>query len=351
MKTWNKVVDLLASRPGVAMLVGASDTGKTTLAVSLTNQLLATGVRVAVVDGDIGQSDLGPPGTVGMGIPEGQIERMSDVPLHAAYFVGSNSPEGHSLSLLVGASRMIAEARARGAQAVILDTTGLVQGRAARVLKHFKFELIRPDYVLALQRENELESLLRPLERLAGPMVIRVRASARAQSRSRHQRKLLRERALRAHLAGGRLQECRLDEVSLLRTIYRTGRRVSPSEYPSLSQRLGCPVVHAEWIPEGLYLVLDGSFEQRRLDRLKEQEGVEQIFTSRVERLRELLVGLTDGHGNWLGIGVLTQIDFSRETATIFTKVDMRQAKAVHVGILRVTTEGEELGKIFPNDI
>ncbi|MDQ7793477.1 MAG: Clp1/GlmU family protein [bacterium] len=349
MKLWSKVADLVVDRPGLVFLLGGPDTGKTTLATVLANHLLAAGIPVAIVDGDMGQSDIGPPGTVGLGIPDVPFQRLSELPLRAAYFVGSNSPEGHSLSVLVGCSRMIGQARSLGARAIILDTTGLVHGRAARVLKHFKLELLQPDYIVVLQKENELEHLLKHLPDQA--RVIRVKASPRSQIRSRHQRKLLRERAFRASLAGGRLHEFGLDQVSLCGTIYRTGRALDASEYPGLSQRLGCPVVHAEWIPEGMYLVLEGSYEQARMDRLKEQEGVDQVLTSRADRFRDLLVGLTGGEREWLDIGVLTEVDFASARARVYTRADGELVRAIEVGVLRVSPSGEEMGKIFPNDI
>jgi polynucleotide 5'-hydroxyl-kinase GRC3/NOL9 len=351
MKAWNQAAESLAAQPGLAMLLGASDTGKSSLAALLANHLLGAGIRVAVVDADIGQSDIGPPGTVGMGLPAKPIRRLADVTLEDAYFVGSNSPEGHSLSLLVGCAQMVARARDLGAEAIILDTTGLVHGRGARVLSHFSRDLLRPDFVVALEREGELEHLLRPMATVPGLNLIRLRASPRAQLRSRQQRKSARERAFRSHLAGARTLELPLDRVNLLRTIYGTGRRLDAAEYPGLSERLGCPVLHAEWIAEGLYLVLGGSFEQGRMDRLKEQEGVEQILTSRTDRLRDLLVGLAGPDNDWQGIGILLGLDFDNRMVQIHTVADAARIRAIHVGILRVSISGEEMGRIFPNDI
>src|SRR5882724_8235066 len=51
---------------GVALLVGATDRGKTTFAAMAAAILAGELSKVAVVDADIGQSEIGPPGTVGM---------------------------------------------------------------------------------------------------------------------------------------------------------------------------------------------------------------------------------------------------------------------------------------------
>ncbi len=49
---------------GVCLLLGAADTGKTSLVLALANELSAQR-PVGIVDADIGQSHIGPPTTVG----------------------------------------------------------------------------------------------------------------------------------------------------------------------------------------------------------------------------------------------------------------------------------------------
>ena len=51
-------------KKGICLILGASDTGKTTLAEALTKQLVKK-QPVGIVDADIGQSHIGPPTTVG----------------------------------------------------------------------------------------------------------------------------------------------------------------------------------------------------------------------------------------------------------------------------------------------
>ncbi|MGH7279683.1 MAG: Clp1/GlmU family protein, partial [Candidatus Rokuibacteriota bacterium] len=51
----------------VTLVVGESEAGKTSLVAALGNALIARGLSVAVVDADVGQSEIGPPATVGLG--------------------------------------------------------------------------------------------------------------------------------------------------------------------------------------------------------------------------------------------------------------------------------------------
>lgn len=57
-REWFGVLDILEKEKGIAILLGATDTGKSTLAKFLIHQLCQRGLMVALVDADIGQSFL-----------------------------------------------------------------------------------------------------------------------------------------------------------------------------------------------------------------------------------------------------------------------------------------------------
>ncbi len=58
----------IETRPIVAIVLGPIDSGKTSFCTYLTNKLLSGNNKVAVLDGDLGQSDIGPPCTVAYAI-------------------------------------------------------------------------------------------------------------------------------------------------------------------------------------------------------------------------------------------------------------------------------------------
>ena len=84
--------ELLKGR--IILVLGSVDTGKTTLVTYLANSLVKRGKRVAIVDADVGQSDIGPPTTIGLGLVESPIKKMREAKRLAMYFVGAISPEG-----------------------------------------------------------------------------------------------------------------------------------------------------------------------------------------------------------------------------------------------------------------
>src|SRR4030067_3879224 len=93
-KEWFEVLDVLEKEKGMAILLGATDTGKSTLAKFLIFNLCKRGLKVALVDADIGQSFLGPPSTIGFAVfksdPDWEIVLSSP----EIFLLGSTTPRG-----------------------------------------------------------------------------------------------------------------------------------------------------------------------------------------------------------------------------------------------------------------
>jgi polynucleotide 5'-hydroxyl-kinase GRC3/NOL9 len=152
---------------GVVLVVGGVDTGKTTLARWLAWRTAEAGQTVGWIDGDVGQSSLGAPGTMGLALVDAQAARYGGAPgLHRSFFVGATTPHRHMLPMLAGLERLRSAAVQAGAGLVVVDTTGLVDRRAGGgAIKEWIMELLRPSAVVAIQRGRELEHLLGALRR------------------------------------------------------------------------------------------------------------------------------------------------------------------------------------------
>jgi polynucleotide 5'-hydroxyl-kinase GRC3/NOL9 len=169
---------------GALMVVGAPDVGKSTFARYLYSRLVSEGKRAAFLDGDPGQSVLGPPTTITLAVgrpgesqfpPGGEVRR---------WFIGSVTPSGHMLHVLVGAARLVRVALELGVDAVIYDTSGLVDpGQGGNALKLAKIDLLRPTSVYAIQSGDELEPLLIPLRHSQRARVFDLSASPEARRR------------------------------------------------------------------------------------------------------------------------------------------------------------------------
>ena len=181
----------IASWHGSVLVVGASDTGKSTFVRYLYARLLENRGRVAFLDADVGQNGYCLPATMVMARNAGPED--ATFPPRAArrvWFVGSNAPPGHMLRMVLGVSCLF---RSLEADAQVVDTTGFVDlDRGGVNLKWAKIELLRPCTIVAFQREDELRPLLLPLHSLPGVRVVELPVPAAVRERSKAERRAYR---------------------------------------------------------------------------------------------------------------------------------------------------------------
>jgi polynucleotide 5'-hydroxyl-kinase GRC3/NOL9 len=271
---WTAALHAAAAAP-VTLVIGANDTGKSTLVGRLAGALAVRGHAVAVVDADLGQSDVGPPTTVGLGRVRGPLARLADAELLDLEFLGVTSPAACPAATADATARQVARARAAGFERVLVDTSGLVEGALGRALKRLKLERVAPDALLVLQRTAECEPILSALPPRVRPRVVRLPAAAPGR-RTPAVRRHARRRSLDAHLAGAAPLTLDLADVTV---------RPAPGA-------------------RGL--------------TLPEAAGA--------------LVALADHEGRTLGLGWISAIDLDAAQLTVQTGVDGARVAAVMVG-------------------
>lgn len=199
----------------MTMVIGTSDTGKTTLVTRLAGALAARGLSVGVVDADLGQSEIGPPTTIGLGRVAGPLQRLAQAEVLALHFVGVTSPAANLLGAVVGSRRMLDRARSAGLQRVIVDTSGLVAGGLGRALKQAKIELLDPDLVVCLERAGECDHIVGIYAAGGRPEILRLPASAQVRPRSAEDRRRHRQARLDAYFTGARPVALELGRVAV----------------------------------------------------------------------------------------------------------------------------------------
>ncbi|MBC8134275.1 MAG: hypothetical protein H8F28_00105, partial [Fibrella sp.] len=122
---WGPAQERIQSLPAGAsvLLLGGTDTGKTTFAALVARSLAEDSERIAVVDADIGQSEIAPPGTVGVAWARSDAERLSDLKPAGTFFVGSFSASTLPLEHATATLQAVRHARERNAERILIDTT------------------------------------------------------------------------------------------------------------------------------------------------------------------------------------------------------------------------------------
>jgi polynucleotide 5'-hydroxyl-kinase GRC3/NOL9 len=307
---------ILEQRLRVILLLGRSDAGKSSYARFLGRELAAAGERVAIVDADIGQKSIGPPTTVTLAHNAGAGDPWPVAP-EAFYFVGSPDPVGRMLPLVVGAARL---ARATDAAFVIVDTTGYVEG-AGRVLKGYKIDAVRPDLIVAIEKRQELEPILRPH---ATCRTIRLRPSRKARPRDRWERDVARENAFAAYFKDARRLELEFDRVVFQRSLLFTGEPIALPD-----------TLYAERTAEGVVAVAE-----------QPVPGIAAAKWLRVGFERGLLCGVADEYDEGVGLAIIESIDFGRRTVSLASPVPAEKLRVLQFGDLYIGLDGRELGRV-----
>jgi polynucleotide 5'-hydroxyl-kinase GRC3/NOL9 len=259
----------------VVLVMGAADAGKTTFIAWLANLGHARGLRVAIVDADIGQSEIGPPGTVGLGAVERPLVRPRDASLIALEFVGATSPGKQPWRTADATGKLATRARSTFDR-VLVDTSGFVAGGFAAAVKARKIAATDPDLVVVIQADDESEHLVGALAGRTRPRVVRLPAVVGAQPRSQGARRQRRVESLARHFAHG------------------TRRTVDAADVRVISLR-GEPVELASVAPH-------------------------------------TMVGLENAHGETLGVGLIEEIDTRRGTLSLQTTCAEERFASVRVG-------------------
>jgi polynucleotide 5'-hydroxyl-kinase GRC3/NOL9 len=334
----------------VIVVMGDKDTGKTTFVTSLANELFRQGCSVGVIDADVGQSDIGPPTTIGLGIVQRPLTALRDVALQSLYFVGDISPKGHLLPLAIGTRKMLDIALAQGIQKILIDTTGLVRGHLGRVLKQYKIELVAPDVIVCLQQAGECEPLLKSYQGFAKPRILRVAAHHRCRTKTPSERQTNRARLFDSYFTTAQTLRVSLAEVGLFETPLFSGIPLSAQELERLQGELSqaepflsapapgttprkAPAPRLLWgeaLDNDLLLVTSPKLRHYELMTLKNLiSDVNFIKNSSPEEYHNLLLGVLNKQGECSALGVLRSLDFSAKQAVLFTPASVQEMAAL----------------------
>jgi len=196
-ESWRELLDILKieDEQKSVYVIGCSDSGKTTFCRYLLENLLGK-FLTAYIDCDPGQSVIGPPTTVGMEIYESKV--LSDSKQYLM-FTGSTSPKGHLLQNLTSIKCLVDFANKSGVQRLVIDSSGFVLGGIAQEFQYNVIQLIKPDFIVAFQREDELEGILKNFNKYRQLKIFRFTVSEHVRQRTSLERQIYREEKFRGY--------------------------------------------------------------------------------------------------------------------------------------------------------
>jgi polynucleotide 5'-hydroxyl-kinase GRC3/NOL9 len=336
---WEGAARQFLATAGLTMVMGAPDTGKSTLCQYLVYRAYVAGEPVGLVDLDLGQSHLGPPGALGLGLFPPRFPGDRGLFPEGLYFIGQTSPVGAILEVAVGSRVLVDQARAQDVQRLLVNTSGLVHGYAAHRLKLAEMELLHPQLLLALDREGELAPLLRTLA--STPNTLALPVSSRATRRGWEERRLYREERFRRYWEKSRSLDLPLAEITWLGPPLGWGEPLSPAEFSRWSKILGAQVLYGVAGDSRISLLLD-----HPASCLPSPDYPERLHLLGRPTLEDHLVGLWDRFHHTLALGLLLPSPWHEGTLRVMTPWPASRAseiKGLSLGRLKLSLTGREL--------
>ena len=340
---WEKLASQIVKPQQVVLVIGSTDVGKTTFCRFLADAAVGRGLKTAFVDADVGQSQIGPPTTIGMKslAPESSPVQFNGI-ADQLYFVGDLSPRGHYLEMLTGTRLMVDRARETGVDFIIIDTTGYIHDAPAVTLKQHKIGLIRPNHVVCIGRSSQLEQITACYSQQDWLNIHCLLPHWNVRSKSSKARSQYRKARFDAYFgavcsfpkfaveSGGTcdpelalqksengIQHLPFEQIRGERIPFFIGRIANEKELEILSRLAETQVYYAEWGHRTLCLIASRSLSKATITQIKNYLSLTRVTAEVPAYFQRRLIGLIDTDGNTYAIGIIEAVDFQKREFSI----------------------------------
>ena len=197
------------------LFIGDTDTGKTTLLKKIAKTLIFQKIPVSIVDCDIGQSFIGPPTTISFIKLKKKVYNFFPFP-EKFYFTGVISPADNIVSFLGGIEKMSKICEERNNGKILIDTTGYIKDKFAIELKIHKIEIFSPDFIILLEKKDELLPIKRFLKS-SGIKFLVIKVPENFPKKTMETRRKNREEKFKRYFKKTEKLELNISEISIKR--------------------------------------------------------------------------------------------------------------------------------------
>ena len=330
------------------LILGASDRGKTYTLHQLAREASRTH-KVALIDGDTGQSELGPPGCVSWAWmkPEGPQRG-------GTRFVGALSPASAALEHVLALAETVRLAEAAGANLLFIDTPGYVSGPGARRFLAALMQALTPKRILVLEKDEELGSLPTLLATLSGAELTPLPVADAVVRKSPSVRATRRLTRLARFLEEAREQEIALEELTTLGATLGTGVPIAPHLARWAGTALHLTIVYGEIADGTLSLFVASALRpgwESLVGPISDHFGVARVRLLSLTALESTVLGLHDKTGRFLGIGRFLGLDPESQRLKFSSTASVENLALLTFGRFRATADGQFLGELKPGEL
>lgn len=315
------------------LIIGDVDSGKTSLATLLVNYLVKSRNRVALIDADVGQKSVGPPGTIGLGITEQEVYSITTIPLYDAFFIGSNSPASIIYRSISGVN-LLARKAEKISNHIVVDTTGWTTEPEGRELKFFKALLLEPDLVILVGSSSQLAQIERSLGSLF--KVQRVPKPQVVLGRDKQDRREYRKYVYAKHFTGASVRTTSFEKIRTMYSFFFSGSELQPNELTKLQSLLNVEIFYAEKSDDHIGILVASQPAPQSLELLKGLFSVRHIRMLSGYELLHNIVGFMSREKYCEGIGIITGLNPRERRISVFTPLENIEDKLWLIGGLKI---------------
>lgn len=341
--TWKGAVNkMLSVKEKVeAAVIGGIDSGKSSFCIYLANMALNSGRRVALVDGDLGQSDVGPPGTLGLSFIKKPVADPFNLQPDHIIFLGITSPYTVREPAINGLMELRDRAVNAGSDFIIINTDGWIEGNDAVSYKRQLIDNLKPNFVVIMQGSGELAPIIDSLASMEVE-ILAVETPKNVKRRDRETRKMIRETSYKKYLKNAKIRSYPLSWIEF-DGILKIKGRLDQLLKKKIENIIGNKIVYCENSSDYIILVLKegATLNNEESMKLAAQLNKPMRIVHKGDE-KGLLVALKDKSEKFLGMGIIKSIDFEKSILKVYTNVREPIAK-IHIGRIRLDENGNEI--------
>ncbi|MCS7097147.1 MAG: Clp1/GlmU family protein [Candidatus Methanomethylicia archaeon] len=344
-----KVLDL--RKPLKIMVLGSAESGKSVLSTFIANEAFSRGYKTAVIDSDVGQSDFGLPATISVGFLERKVTFLSEIPISNVFFLGSTSPKDVSDLIILNTKKAVELALNNGAEVAIINTDGWTSDLEAKKFKTSLIMCVEPNIILSIQKLDEIESIIKQFKGSSIINVFRFLPPKTVKMRSKEERRSWREHAFTRLFSDAKIKVLNFNRLSFMYSLFGSGFPLSNNEIKKYESLLNTPIVYGEATTDFIFLVCRGSIDKDTLQdfrhKVLNESGKDIAIVVDENFAKNLLVGILNSYNEFLGFGIIKDIDFHKKTISILTSVE-NEISAIAFGSIKLDENYREIGKVDP---
>ncbi|MDR2699205.1 MAG: hypothetical protein LBC12_00020 [Nitrososphaerota archaeon] len=278
-----QAVKAIQNKPVVVMVMGKADLGKSSFSTYIVNNLVNGKTKVAILDGDLDQSDIGPPCTIAYDYTIKRVTELCELGMSNAFFVGVTSPVQAVARTVEGLATVHGEIMQKsGVDYVIVNTDGWIEGENAVNYKLQLVNQLKPDLVVGIQMQEELMPLFSGISTVS---TCCVESSKGVSGRSPEKRAKMRELSYAKYLKDAKV-----------RSLF--------ASYMEIQEK--------------------------------------KVLPKEPGREKGILVGLRNAKKQFLGIGIMLEYNRTRQIMKVLTSVSVKPT-SITIGRIRLDPELREM--------